>query len=383
MTPPWQNPTGLKIDTPMTEVMLTAVPSQSITKLPDFHNLMEQRRRRFRRLIRNWQGGWIAASLWVWILSGWLDPAGAFLLWWWMMPPLLACGALMLWVLLPEWVKDEQALQERIESLLRQDSGVPVPWRMTGILRGYGPLIAIDHPHGAIQRLALRRLGSRHVLPERGLAYFWQRPRHREVLVSVRDELFWGQPVAVAHGRRQTWLAILFSALALGLMAWGMNYFAVTQYREQQRLNADLLLAQASLNWPIARALIVESSLESVRLPAGKSTDQGYEARIGYQFILNDQMYHGQRRFFCAKPLRSQDMALDWLARYPMGSRHSVAYSPEAPSTNSLEPGHVAECLSALELNRYDFWGSAGLAVLLWLLPILVVRDILRARPMR
>jgi Protein of unknown function (DUF3592) len=95
----------------------------------------------------------------------------------------------------------------------------------------------------------------------------------------------------------------------------------------------DLLAARRSVNWPIASATILQSTL--VR-HAGRSTT--YRAQVLYRFQVGDRIYRGTQVSY-GDHLSSRSHAEQILSRNPRGAEVPVSYDPQNPEKAVLQPG--------------------------------------------
>lgn len=117
-----------------------------------------------------------------------------------------------------------------------------------------------------------------------------------------------------------TLLGVVFFAMGSGVLIYGVR---------------NLLLADASRNWPTVKGKVTVSKMGTHR--GDKSTT--YSADVAYDYTVNGTRYTGDRVTFGSVSTSSTARARRVLNRYPKGKEVTVYYNPEDPEQSVLEPG--------------------------------------------
>ncbi len=96
--------------------------------------------------------------------------------------------------------------------------------------------------------------------------------------------------------------------------------------------------ARASLDWPVADAVITAS--EVVRSRSSNDSGPTYRPEVSYDYSVDGASLSGDRiSFGGAVSSSNQSWARSVVARYPVGGQVQVRYHPDDPSLVVLEPG--------------------------------------------
>jgi hypothetical protein len=101
----------------------------------------------------------------------------------------------------------------------------------------------------------------------------------------------------------------------------------------------ELIQGYASKSWRTTEGEITES-----RMTRTGSERKGYRPEILYSYEVEAMQFSSDRILFGMSSYRTpfkngRQIANEWLAKYPQGSRVSVAYDPTDPSRSSLNVG--------------------------------------------
>lgn len=134
--------------------------------------------------------------------------------------------------------------------------------------------------------------------------------------------------------------------------AWGGVAFAVLGALLLARAAVGFRRARRSRSWPVAEGTIVESRVE--RVPSARVTGSpDYVPTVRYRYQVGDETFTGSRLAFGYDArLLHEELAVERLARYPVGARVAVRYDPDRPAHATLETG-----LSRLDLFGW-VWGA-------------------------
>ena len=121
---------------------------------------------------------------------------------------------------------------------------------------------------------------------------------------------------------------IVFSLAGFALLAFGSQ---------------GLIHGYSSKNWRTTEGEITES-----RVTRTESGMKGYRPEIIYSYEVDAMQFSSDRILFGMSSYRTpfktgRQIATEWLEKYPVGSRVSVAYNPTDPSRSTLNTGaHVS-----------------------------------------
>lgn len=139
-----------------------------------------------------------------------------------------------------------------------------------------------------------------------------------------------------------------------GLIA--LVFLGISGFQAYTAISAD--------SWPVAEGEIVASSVGSYRDSEGTTM---FEANITYQYMVNDRIYNSERvRVGGDSSTNIRSVPQGMVDRYPVGTRVTVHYNPEDPSSALLETG-----VGAFGLITWIFLGLGGLMIFIALLVLL------------
>ena len=113
---------------------------------------------------------------------------------------------------------------------------------------------------------------------------------------------------------------LMFGLAALG---WALMYFV----QERHIVHA----------WPRAEATVVDAQVVEHKAEAGPL----YAGEIQFAFSVKERSVTGIYVF--PHESTSRERKEKQLARYPVGSRHTIAYDPESPAHVYIRPGYNVE----------------------------------------
>lgn len=135
------------------------------------------------------------------------------------------------------------------------------------------------------------------------------------------------------------WVLIVMLMAGLVLIAQGIS---------------QLHWAMASVHWPTASGVILDSHVQAVSGPAASvyPTDApSYAATVTYRYNVAGRLYVGHRRQFGEPSFGSRRSAQQIANRYPPGSRVVVHYDPAHVERCVLETGVSWSQLSTLAIS--------------------------------
>ena len=86
----------------------------------------------------------------------------------------------------------------------------------------------------------------------------------------------------------------------------------------------------ARMRWPIVEGRIVQSE---IRIYKDKGTS--YCPILAWEYVVQGEIYKDSNDTFCL----SQTQAQSKIAKFPMGARVSISYSPQDPGISAIAPG--------------------------------------------
>jgi Protein of unknown function (DUF3592) len=92
----------------------------------------------------------------------------------------------------------------------------------------------------------------------------------------------------------------------------------------------DIVDARASLKWPTVKGWIVKSE---IRISKDKGT--AYCPVLTWNYIVNGKKFNVPNDPFCSTLAQAKAK----IAKFPMGARVTISYSPSDPGNSTLEPG--------------------------------------------
>ena len=101
----------------------------------------------------------------------------------------------------------------------------------------------------------------------------------------------------------------------------------------------DLILANASTNWPSTQGQIIESSVESHQSSGKNGNSTTYQAKIQYKFTLDDNTFNGTCVSYGDYGSSDPSHAEKIVNKYPKGLNIDVYYMSDTPEECVLEPG--------------------------------------------
>lgn len=132
-------------------------------------------------------------------------------------------------------------------------------------------------------------------------------------------------------------LAILFSLIGLAMLVFG---------------SSSLFNGFASKSWKTSQGMINESRIvvkeSSAKSRKNRSKKNRYAADIEYSYTVNGNYYTSNRiRFgmisYSTIFKSGEELAREWVGKYPKSSAVTVAYDPEEPSKSTLITGvHIS-----------------------------------------
>ncbi len=152
---------------------------------------------------------------------------------------------------------------------------------------------------------------------------------------------------------------IVFCVAGLALLAFGSR---------------GLIDGYASSGWPKTEGVITESRLAQTG-SGGKNHKKGLKAVIGYSYVVegeqyaSDQIHFGMSSYGTMLKSKRQ-RAYDWLEKYPVNKRVTVAYKPTDPGQGTLNTG-----------AHYTVWIAPAMGLLFLAAGILVMRTGKEASP--
>ncbi|WP_158407340.1 DUF3592 domain-containing protein [Megalodesulfovibrio gigas] len=177
-----------------------------------------------------------------------------------------------------------------------------------------------------------------------------------EVLTRQDLETGWRQT-----RRLVTWLIAL---VLLGCAVAGWLLFQQYDLLRQTRQRAA-----ESLTWPSVQGVILESEVAETRIPSGKTSVQGWEALVQYEYVVDGVTYPGERIHYGYAPTRTRQDADTLAATYPAGQPAAVHYDPALPARSVLEPGHVETLDAELAQIRLVMAAATGGLLLMSCIP--------------
>lgn len=141
---------------------------------------------------------------------------------------------------------------------------------------------------------------------------------------------------------------IVFCVAGLALLAFGSR---------------GLIDGYASPGWPKAEGVITES-----RIAHTGSGSKGHKAVITYFYAVEGEQFASDRILFGMSSYRTmfksgRQRAHEWLEKYPVNRRVTVAYRPTDPGQSTLNTG-----------AHYTAWIAPGMGLLFLATGILVMR---------
>ncbi len=184
--------------------------------------------------------------------------------------------------------------------------------------------------------------------------------------------VFWGR----LSDRRQledSWRQMRL--LLLGLLLFSVFFVGFLAFMTQRTLESarqELALGQESLSWPAAPGVILDAKLAEVTIKRGKSRVPGYEARIRYEYSVDDQTYTCNRIFFGYDAGRKRRFHEQLLAPYPRGTTVKIRYNPQDPAMAVLEPGHVDWNRREVAGAERGMWIALAMSSLIFIMPLVL-----------
>lgn len=156
-----------------------------------------------------------------------------------------------------------------------------------------------------------------------------------------------------------------FAASVILLLAV-LTLFFFLQQSDIAEARETMVLAEASMEWPRARGVVLESFVEEVRIKRGKGTVQGFAARIVYEYSVDRNRFFNDLIHFGYSPGRDESLAQTLVDLYPVGADVNPAHDPANPQLAVLDPGHVDVCgdqMRTLQRNLYLVLGGGAVGV--------------------
>ncbi len=190
------------------------------------------------------------------------------------------------------------------------------------------------------------------------------------LVVDAGSSVFWGKMVSKEQaGAGWGLLAALFILVALiGVAAMGMSLWLASHEREAYAKEARL--ARESLTWPTAPGRILSSTVADVRIPRGKGSTPGHEARIRYEYTVDGERYENDFIHFGYAKHSGLAPANSLVQRYPVEKQVRIAYDPGKPAFSVLEPGHLQEVATNARKTNRQAYLVLGLSAILVVLPL-------------
>jgi len=127
-----------------------------------------------------------------------------------------------------------------------------------------------------------------------------------------------------------------------------------------------LLLSKASVEWPTAQGIVLESSVErQFSRDNSRRGESTYYARLFYEFSVDGTTFTGDRAAYGDRGSRDPSHARGVVSRYPQGKTVTVYYMPGNPEECLLEPGLQGQAWFLPGLGLVFFVVGIWLAIIL------------------
>ena len=115
--------------------------------------------------------------------------------------------------------------------------------------------------------------------------------------------------------------------------------FVVVGYLVAYQMGSPLIeQAKASINWPTASGLVLESKV--VRRRSNNSGRSTYSSKVSYQYQIEGKTFESKTVWFGGNISTSdRSMSHKIVKKYPANKKIVVHYNPEDPGIAVLEPG--------------------------------------------